>query len=275
MGQGIAWNTMIDPSYVSQYVDYARGCSVIDGPARANRRIVSIGSGSGIHERKIEDDLKCQIICVDPSPHSFAPAVNAAAGEKGHAPDYMTAQDLIKADKTIIGDCDMIIIWSTPNDSKYDMEAITLLQPVTVTIIFEVTGSAGSLHLHRWIDASGGPQQSEFERSIDTPRMPNPIHKYTAPACYTKKHYTEMDSFEYALLLMTRNDVVPRNITIPVGVIDDAKPGAHHGSVADQLYKITSRGAPQKTDSVDNDSDESMALLLMQMLKMANKRGDQ
>jgi hypothetical protein len=157
--------------------------------------IVSVGSGSGVHEKRLELASGKHIICVDPiterwiNTHHMPEQVIIAAtdmyryitGTKEiadsngcykstfknivlylafdtntynslfHKPDYKLIDDLVITRPELVGANQLLIIWSFPNEYTYDVDAIVLLKPKRITIIYEASGSAGSESLHKWI----------------------------------------------------------------------------------------------------------------------------
>ena len=68
-----------------------------------------------------------------------------------HKPNYKLTSDLIKDKPNLVNACHLLLIWSFPNESMYDYEAIITLKPKYVTIVYETTGSAGGDKLHEFI----------------------------------------------------------------------------------------------------------------------------
>lgn len=173
--------------------------------------IISVGSGSGLHERKLEQILNVEIICVDPLVEQFinvdqVPKIviddiaemYTSAGiacpdsegyypdgfgrklakfvfkgihrELFHMPDYKTVDDLAKAKPELVGANHLLLIWSSPNNSTYDYDAICALKPKYVTIIYDSTGGAGGEKLHEYIE-SLEPEQFIIEKENSVSEM--------------------------------------------------------------------------------------------------------
>jgi hypothetical protein len=117
--------------------------------------IVSIGSGNGVAEHMIQNHFKQhRIICVDPNPTSCTPF--PTNGTKFIQPHYALTQDLVTAEPEIVNQCIVVFIWPNPtgdDNVAYDIEAIALLQPKAVFVVYDYTGSSGSASLIRWIDS--------------------------------------------------------------------------------------------------------------------------
>ena len=153
--------------------------------------IVSVGSGSGMHERKLELRLKTNIICVDPLVEKYINmdqvddriiehissggynifdihgehtrcfrtlVTNYAFGQSDefsplfHKPDYRLVKYLIKDRPELINACHLLLIWTSPNSSHYDYDAIIELKPKYITIVYDSTGGAGGEKLHEYIN---------------------------------------------------------------------------------------------------------------------------
>lgn len=122
-----------------------------------NQPLVSVGSGLGLNERRLETDLNINILCIDPKPHSFN---NQGDEKKCHMPDYSLVDDLIKEKADLIGNCNLMLCWPYPNESTYDIEAIVKLKPSSVLIVYESLGGAGGNQLHNWLEKINAPNGS-------------------------------------------------------------------------------------------------------------------
>lgn len=123
--------------------------------------IVSVGSGTGIIEKYIEDRIDKNILCIDPNPES-------SVGMKYHGdtmkkivkgPDYSCLHDFQKKNPNI-EKITLILIWTLPTDpfesifeskesNDYDIEAIYKLNPENIVLLYDVTGISGSWYFHR------------------------------------------------------------------------------------------------------------------------------
>jgi len=113
--------------------------------------LVSVGSGNGVTERQVGEALKTDVICVDPDSFSYAPE-----SENGMLPDFPHVEALLEKKKELVGDCLLMLVWTDPNDSTYDVEAIELLRPRSIVVVCEITGSGGSSALHEWMQKLPG-----------------------------------------------------------------------------------------------------------------------
>ena len=111
-----------------------------------NLTIISVGSGAGVLEKHLQSVIPNKIICVDPNPQSFQ--AKPIDWTKGVKPDYPTVIDLIKAQPNLKNNSIILLAWPTPNDSNYDYEAIDLIKPTGIILIYELIGAAGGTKLH-------------------------------------------------------------------------------------------------------------------------------
>lgn len=112
--------------------------------------MISVGSGIGRIERAIELEHKVGIICVDPNPESFNKRSEELKEDDYHMPDYALVTDLVKAKPELIGKCSLLLIWPDPCDSVYDMEAVVLLRPVSIVVLYEPYGASGGRLFSYW-----------------------------------------------------------------------------------------------------------------------------
>lgn len=107
---------------------------------------VSVGSGSGSVETFLQKRSKSGVvICVDPNPQSFIETLPIFK-----KPDFSYVDDLIKINKTAIGNLNLMLCWPTPN-LGYDIEAVTKLLPRSILAMVAVDGAAGSSAFLEWI----------------------------------------------------------------------------------------------------------------------------
>lgn len=113
--------------------------------------VVSVGSGSATLEHKIQQkNEKIRWICVDPTPSSWC------SGEVMIKPQYASVEDLVAAEPELVGKCVLFLNWCFPNKSRYDYDAVILLQPVAFLSTVEFlevgrefpNGSAGGELFH-------------------------------------------------------------------------------------------------------------------------------
>ena len=113
-----------------------------------NLKVVSVGSGSGYVEKRIENKFNKSIICVDPKKVS-------TDDELLKCSQYNTVVDLLLDKIDLNSNCVLFLNWPTPCESTYDYEAIKLLNPNHVIIIFESTGSGGGTLFQKWLNYCG------------------------------------------------------------------------------------------------------------------------
>lgn len=111
-----------------------------------NLPIISVGSGAGTLEKYLQSVITNRIICVDPDPQSFQ--TEPIDWTKGIKPSYPTINDLLKVEPNVKNNSLMLLAWPSPNSSNYDCEAINLVKPVGVILIYELIGAAGGTKLH-------------------------------------------------------------------------------------------------------------------------------
>lgn len=109
--------------------------------------IISVGSGDGSVEYKLDQELKTDIICVDNSSGMFEDPIKY---EFIKTPKYKTVEDLIDKESELVEKNILFINWPYPNISTYDLDSIYLLKPKFIIIVYDCTGGAGSLYLHKW-----------------------------------------------------------------------------------------------------------------------------
>jgi hypothetical protein len=80
--------------------------------------------------------------------------INCISNLKYYINHQLSIDDLIKNNKSIIGNCILFLNWYESNQSNYDYEAIIKLKPKAVLSIYEVfnnsNGSAGSKEFYEW-----------------------------------------------------------------------------------------------------------------------------
>lgn len=120
---------------------------VLNGPRR--RYFVSVGSGCGSFELRLSTLLGITIYCIDPKVRSHG---YNEPDEKYHIePHYPIVEDFLKDHPDAVSNTTLFLGWPTPNDSKYDFEAIGQLKPTDVIIVYAACGAAGSKYLLRWL----------------------------------------------------------------------------------------------------------------------------
>lgn len=148
MGNNLSWQNEIPYEVSAAYVK----------AMASNKPIISVGSGIGEFEKKMENELKQSIICIDPHPTSF----NDVTEKKHmHLPDFAKVDDLIQQKPHLVGQCHLLLLWSTPNESCYDIEAVAKLNPIDIIVVYETLGGAAGRQMHIWLKSLGAPNADE------------------------------------------------------------------------------------------------------------------
>jgi hypothetical protein len=221
MGTAPAWNKHIHIANIAKYLQTALTAG--DYP------IVSVGSGTGIHEAALEDLLKRPIICVDPAPHTFEPLDSDA---KEHLPDYPLVTDLVRSKPEIVGKCHVLVIWPIVDmhaKSCYITDAIDVLNPATVTVLYESLGSAGFTSFRCWIYKIGGPTITDGEKLMHAEKKCNCFisYKHQLVGALQKRIIHEEDAYNYSLILLGRLDCDVDRKNLPVGITGEEIPPRH------------------------------------------------
>ena len=182
-----------------------------------SQKLISVGSGYGVLEDYIDSTYaimqkKIELICIDPEPSSYRfenyPSQPLIKPDYAYLDDYLEQQ--LEKDKNKEqpssgqkSDCDLLLCWTNPNDSTYDLEAIIKLKPSTVFIIYEMTGAAGSSSLHNWI----------YNKCSDIPEVSVPLWlNHEKATIFMEEGYKCVDSivreynkeFQYAFIVLSR-----------------------------------------------------------------------
>jgi hypothetical protein len=95
--------------------------SILSKPQDPKLPFISVGSGNGYLESHLRDSKQISsLICVDPKPESYAKYIP----NHSFAPNFADIKEL---DASLIGKCNLILIWPSPNASTYDHDAIQYL----------------------------------------------------------------------------------------------------------------------------------------------------
>lgn len=104
---------------------------------------------------------------MDPDPTSW-PFKDARGGKGPLIPvKYDTVEDLIEDQPDLIRNCVLVLNWPFANDSRYDYDAVRLLQPMSIWATIEKNESAGGSLFHSVIYFKGdipdycGPHSEE------------------------------------------------------------------------------------------------------------------
>lgn len=119
-------------------------------------KIISVGSGTGYLERRIDERVSptLRMICIDPSPTQF---INATVQRQ---PDFPTVDAFLKTDPDSPWNSILLLNWPDnrpDHGAGYDVDAIRKLNPLSIIIIYALNdidfGNAGSRDLHRMRDS--------------------------------------------------------------------------------------------------------------------------
>jgi len=145
--------------------------------------MVSVGSGNGVVERIICEKLNCNIVCIDPKFNSFLTAPENFTRK----PDFATVDEylhLVPLAKLDFGSDDepaksepefpkdseigaknedntvLFMNWPEPdnteNNHHWDYDTIVKLKPSHIILVYESSGSSGSVKLINWIKKNCG-----------------------------------------------------------------------------------------------------------------------
>ncbi len=221
----------IDDILVSSKIPLSTAHKYIMCASFPNVPIISVGSGTGEDEFKLQKLLNKKIITIDPgllSPDEkfdekkcimpLFPTVKKML--ESHAEYYKkdnknsTTKDNTKKEDAcndlpleIINNCCLFINWPMPNKTndkvaQYAIDAIRILNPISIVIVYEITGAAGDIHLHAWLQNIIGKEPTFFgELSLaDKKLFPEKEYKSMAKRNYdiprlnnfTEQFQTEM-----------------------------------------------------------------------------------
>ena len=120
-----------------------------------NCSIVSVGSGLGTVESALqhgasESGTPNTIICIDPEPTSFQ-IRDKSNTRTEKAPDYATVDDMLQKFSDEEKKFALFINWALPNDSTYDFDAISKLDPMFILVVCDTSGGSGGTMFYRWL----------------------------------------------------------------------------------------------------------------------------
>lgn len=130
--------------------------------------IVSVGCGQGTLESYLHQEYKIsEFILVDPksdsNPSECLEGIKSLIQNNLNI-DYESVQDLLEKNKNLVNNCIVLLPWNLPNKSVYDIEAIQLLHPTDVVVIYESIGAACGFTFHYWLSKLGG--NARYQRMI-------------------------------------------------------------------------------------------------------------
>jgi len=134
--------------------------------------IVSVGCGPGTAEWKLQNQFGVTgrtWFLVDPHPESFEKYPTDGSPEYQRA-NVDRVKTLLNTHSELVDNCVLFLPWPSPNDDSgcYDVEAVMLLRPKAIVIVYESVGYAGSSDMHAWLKTLG---ESEMELFRSKPEM--------------------------------------------------------------------------------------------------------
>lgn len=115
--------------------------------------IISVGSGFGVTEKKLEDEYNISIITIDPLEEKFAKPDDMNLAK---LPIYNTCEDFLK-DRGLSDNITMMLDWPSPNEATYGVDAISLIKPLILIVRYASCGAAGSFRLQSFLASCGCP----------------------------------------------------------------------------------------------------------------------
>ena len=141
--------------------------------------IVEIGSANGIDAQYIHDhhDITFRYL-IEPNPGEWTTKRHVSSVDNlplaTRKPDFPHVDDLVRANPEIVKNCIVVIVWPYPTKmngidyKRYDYQAIRTLKPLSVLLVYEPSGQAGSDKLLKWIFESGGYGGYDGDDDADT-----------------------------------------------------------------------------------------------------------
>jgi len=229
-----------DASKITQWENYANPCMGAFGRpslfefARylpGTKFAIICGSGTGQWAANVAL-AGHNVVLIDPKPGSFG---NKPVYRK---PDYPTISDYCAHLNGEVPSATLWLNWSDPNTPPcrfdnckcdgvcdgvecaknccvrpYDMEAIYILNPPHIVIMFEFTGGAGSTSLHKWLTTvlDVQPRSPYSSRVTGRDTQYNGIKGYREVVRMTKFVNRYDSTAEYITIWLTKseNDVIP------------------------------------------------------------------
>ena len=219
-----------------------------DGP------IISIGSGQGIIEGFMSYMTGVDIICIDPNPSSYQkiPEQDLTHSRAASVVGIMRKLPLFRNIKHYIDSGEelqnitLIINWPSPGQIvPWDINAIKVLKPKNIVVLFDMFGVAGSYELTTWL--------STFDE-IYTP-IEREIHK-SLNISNTSKH---SDDTYYVNEFIKGHtcDYIDNNVKIPDNFINLSRTEKHKLSVRMKLssytYAIAILSKTRRTPTIQAD----------------------
>lgn len=119
--------------------------------AKHCKTIVSVGTGCGTVDSKLRHFWNCSSYLVDPNIHQDKIWSRKGNNQRVLNPDYAYVKDVILEHPEIVGKCGVSLIYPYPSAGPYDVEAIQLLNPRIIVLLYERNETSGSEQLFEWL----------------------------------------------------------------------------------------------------------------------------
>ena len=132
-------------------IDLAFGAALTILPTETNT-IVSVGSGFGVTEKKLEEVYKKEIITIDPLWEEFRKPTDMMSAKM---PMYDTVESFMKKTKPL--SVTLMLDWPSPDKATYCVDSIVNLNPHVIIVRYASCGAAGSVRLQAFLGSCGCP----------------------------------------------------------------------------------------------------------------------
>lgn len=142
-------------------VDISRSFKIVHMMAPHNK-ILSVGSGFGVTEKKLDEEFGTDIITIDPLSERY----NEPEDEKtAKLPMFSTVEEYLKKNEE--SDITLMLDWPSPNESPYALHSIYTLFPKFIILRYASCGASGSYELQAFLNSCGCPS-SEVDKKTDS-----------------------------------------------------------------------------------------------------------
>jgi hypothetical protein len=199
---------------------------------------VSVGSGTGEIEHRLKNEIKeLKIACIDPADPDEWKHLHLKFPKNGKCikPSYKYTEDLIREKKFLVGKCGLLLCWPSPKgigEKNWDIEAIKLLEPRVIVLIYETSGGSGGPNLNLWIrsmhpdvDNLKSPLTKMIDSMVKKEEKMSPEyvpkHIYSLHSYFGVKAVRYGDEMRDEICILTRSDVkLEKNESLKIGVED-------------------------------------------------------
>jgi hypothetical protein len=130
---------------------FAAALTILPTETKTNT-IVSVGSGFGVTEKKLEEVYKKEIITIDPLGEEFRKPNEIMLAKM---PMYDTVESFMKKTKPL--SVTLMLDWPSPNKATYCVDSIVNLNPHVIIVRYASCGVAGSVRLQAFLGSCGCP----------------------------------------------------------------------------------------------------------------------